>query len=180
MDDLDERWEKATRETKILKYRLRSLLTFDSTELPYIFLAASAINEGDTVVRKGSIVVHRPLIVLPRDPSAQFEGFEFEDDLDITGDDVRRFLLMRGISFPSLKYRNQTHNLDIYEGRVEKAIEYFSDQLEKKEDTHSGLITGPEDAWQFSILIYVAAMAMRSASRDVEQIIEELRRRRGR
>ncbi len=175
--DLDEKWEKAIRETRIIRYRLRNLLAFDSTELPYIALASSAVNLGDTVVRKGKVIVHRPLIILPQGPFAQFEGFDFEDDFNLTGDDIRRFLLMRGVSFPSLKYRNETHTLDIFEGDVDKAVAYFSEQLERKEDVHSGLITGPEDAWQFSVLIYVAAMAARSASSDVEQIIEELRRR---
>jgi len=175
--DLDEKWEKAIRETRIIRYRLRNLLAFDSTELPYIALASSAVNLGDTVVRKGKVIVHRPLIILPQGPFAQFEGFDFEDDFNLTGDDICRFLLMRGVSFPSLKYRNETHTLDIFEGDVDKAVAYFSEQLERKEDVHSGLITGPEDAWQFSVLIYVAAMAARSASSDVEQIIEELRRR---
>jgi hypothetical protein len=132
---------------------------------------------GDTVVRKGKVIVHRPLIILPHGPFAQFEGFDFEEDFSLSGDDIRRFLLMRGISFPTLKYRNETHTLDIFEGELKKAIAYFSDQLEREEDVYSGLIAGPEDAWQFSILIYVAAMAVRSASSDIEQIIEELRRR---
>jgi len=175
--DLEEKWERAIRETRIIKYRLRNLLAFDSTELPYIALASSSVNLGDTVVRKGKVIVHRPLIVLPYGPFAQFEGFDFEEDFSLTGDDIRRFLLMRGISFPTLKYRNETYTVDIFEGDIEKAIAYFSDQLERREDVHSGLIAGPEDTWQFSVLIYVAAMAVRSASSDIEQIIEELRKR---
>ncbi|HHF98104.1 MAG TPA: hypothetical protein ENL39_01270 [Candidatus Aerophobetes bacterium] len=175
--NLEEKWEKALKETKIIRYRLRNLLAFDSTELPYIVLSPSCVNLGDTVVRKGKVIVHRPLIILPYGPFAQFEGFDFEDDFSLTGDDIRRFLLMRGVSFPSLKYKNETYELDIFEGDLEKAITYFSDQLERKEDVYSGLITGPEDAWQFSVLIYVAAMAARSASSDIEQIMEELRRR---
>jgi len=177
--DLEEKWERAVEETKILKYRLRNLLTFESTELPYISLAESSINLGDTVVRQGKIAVHRPLIVLPRGPFAHFEGFEFEEDYHVNSEDIRRFLLMRGISFPSLKYKNETYSISVYEGNLEKAIGFFSDQLERKEDTHSGLIVGPEDAWQFSVLIYAAAMAARSASSDIEQIIEKLKRKGG-
>ncbi len=175
--DLEEKWEKAIRETKIVKYRLRNLLAFDSTELDYVTLASSAINLGDTVVRKGKIIVHRPLIILPHSSSAQFEGFDFEEDFSLSGDDIRRFFLMRGISFPTLKYRNEARTLNIFEGDVDKAVGYFSDQLEKKEDIYSGLIVGPEDAWQFSVLVYVAAMAARSASSDIERIIQEFRRR---
>ena len=78
-----------------------------------------------------------------------------------------------------MKYKNETYNISVYEGNLEKAIGFFSDQLERKEDTHSGLIVGPEDAWQFSVLIYAAAMAARSASSDIEQIIEKLKRKGG-
>ena len=174
--DLEEKWERALRETKILKYRLRNLLTFESTELPYISLAESSINLGDTVIREGKVAVHRPLIVLPREFYAHFEGFEFEEDYQASSEDIRRFLLIRGISFPSLKYKNEIYNISVHEGNLEKSIGFFSDQLERKEDIHSGLIVGPEDSWQFSVLIYVTAMAARSASSNIEQIIERLRR----
>lgn len=175
--DIEEKWERAIRETNIVRYRLRSLLAFDATELSYVTLAPSAVNVGDTVVRKGKVVVHRPLIILPHGPHAQFEGFEFWEDFEVSGNDMRRFFLMRGISFPALKYKNELYKLDIFEGNLEKAIGYFTDQLERKEDIQSGLISGPEDVWQFSVLMYVATMAARSVSDNIEQIIEELRRK---
>jgi len=174
--NLYERWEKATKETKILKFRLPNLLSFEATTLPYISLAESSINTGDTVVRKGKVVVQKPLIILPPN-LPQFEGFEFEEDYHLNSDEIRRFLLMRGVSFPSLKYHNETYNVDIYEGCLKKAIEYFSLQMEKKEDVNSGLIVGPEDYWQFSVLIYVAALTSRSAPEDFRKILNSLRRK---
>jgi hypothetical protein len=176
--NLEQKWEKAVRETKIIRYRLRNLLAFDATELNYIVLGASSVNVGDTVVHKGKVVVHRPLIILPHGQRAQFEGFSFEDELELSGDDIRRFLLMRGVSFPQLKYRNEVCHLDVYEGNLDRAVNHYRDQLERREDVQSGLMSGPEDAWQFSVLMYVAAMAARSASSDIERILEELRHNR--
>ena len=88
--------------------------------------------------------------------------------------------MARGVSFPSLKYRNETHTVDIYEGELNHAVGYYTDQLERREDVHSGLIAGPEDTWQLSVLMYVAALTIRSAPQNLEQLLEEFRRRYGR
>lgn len=169
--DLQEKWDKAVKETRISKVRLRTLLAFENTELPYISLAKSAVNIGDTVVRKGKVMAHKPTIILPGN-FPQFEGFDFDEDYEVDENEVARFLLMRGVSFPTLKYNNETHTVDVFEGSLDKAVGYFSRQLERKEDVHCGLILGPEDCWQFSVLIYVGALAIKSASSDVEKLFE--------
>ncbi|MDI6703727.1 MAG: hypothetical protein QME40_03530 [bacterium] len=169
---LEEEWNRAVRETKIIRSYLSTLLSFKDTELPYTFLAKSKVNVGDTVVRKGKVLAHKPLLILPPN-YPQFEGFEFEKDYQVNPDTIRSFLLMRGVSFPSLKYSNETCSLDIFEGSLTKATDYFSLELEKKEDVHSGLIVGPEDCWQFSILIYVANLMVKSAPNDIRKILED-------
>ena len=92
---------------------------------------------------------------------------------------ILNFLLVRGISFPSLKYNNKTHSLDIYEGHLEKAIGYYSDKLQQGEDVANGLVAGPEDFWQFSILIFIATQIMRSADSDIKRLLERFREERG-
>lgn len=177
--DLEEKWEKAIKETEILRSRLGNLSTFKITELPYIFLAESMLNIGDTVVRKGKVLVHQPSIILPSN-YPQFEGFEFEKGLHVDDDVVRTFLLVRGISFPSLKYSNETYTLDVFEGPLKQAVGHFRNQLEKREDVHSGLFIGPEDCWQFSMLIFVATLVAKSASGDIKNILDKLKRRKKR
>ena len=100
-------WQKAIKNTEIMRTRVRLLETFTHTEIPYIFLAESTLNIGDTVVRKGNVLVEKPAIILPGNPP-QLHGFEFEDAVDIDANKVIDFLLIRGVRFPSLKYNNQT------------------------------------------------------------------------
>lgn len=178
MEDLQRIWQKALRETEILRARISALFTFKPTDMPYIFLAPSSVNVGDTVVRKGKVIVYEASLILPRNFPI-FEGFEFEQDYHVDADTVRTFLLVRGVSFPSFKYHHQTYNVDIHEGPLEKAIKHYMQELERKEDVHTGLITGPEDCWQFSVLIFVAAMVQRCAPDDIRRLLEELRRREG-
>lgn len=176
--ELMEKWNKAVQETRILRSRMRNLLAFEGTELPYVALASSSVNLGDTAVRKGKVMVHRPLIVLPSRFLPQFEGFDFEEDYEVDSDKIRRFLLMRGISFPSLKYCNETHTVDVFEGCLEKAMDHFSREMERREDVHSGLMVGPDACWQFSILIYVATLAVRSVPDDLEKLLDHINRKR--
>ena len=100
--------------------------TFSGTELPYIFLAESAVHQDTTVVRKGKVDVDQPTLVLPPN-IPQFEGF----DLDNTNQAVD-FLLMRGVRFPSMKYHHKKHHLDIYNDKINEAQKYYLNRLQRK------------------------------------------------
>ena len=76
-----ENWEKALKKTEIIRPRIQSMMTFSETSMPYILLSESSINMGDTVVRKGEVVVERPTLILPPN-IPQFEGFEFVGYVD--------------------------------------------------------------------------------------------------
>ena len=174
--DIQASWDRARQQTEILRMRLQDLATFDATMVPYVFLAESSLNQGDTVVRKGQVLIERPSIVLPNF-SPQFEGFEFYKELHVADQTVATFLLLRGIQFPSLKYRHQISSLDVLEQPLQKAIERVNAQLTMAEDIKTGLVIGPEDAWQFSLLLLVGALVVRSAEGDLRRILEDWRRR---
>ena len=174
--DIQELWDKALKRTEIIRMRLQDLATFDSTVVPYVFLAESSLNQGDTVVRKGQILIERPAIVLPQ-LSPQFEGFDFDRDLHVPNEMLATFLLIRGLHFPSLKYRHQLSSLDVFEASLQKAIEHFRHQLTVSEDLKTGLVIGPEDVWQFSVLLLVGALVVRSAEGDLRRLLEEWRKR---
>jgi len=174
--DMQELWRDALKRTEILRMRLQDLSTFDTTAVPYIFLAESSLNQGDTIVRQGQVLIERPAIVLPNF-SPQFEGFEFDKDLQVSDDAVSTFLLVRGIQFPSLKYRHQISSLDLVEASLQKTIEQFTAKLTMAEDIKTGLLIGPEAAWQFSLLILIGALVIRSAEGDLRRILEDWRKR---
>ncbi|MFH1776577.1 MAG: hypothetical protein ABH952_03345 [Candidatus Omnitrophota bacterium] len=175
--NFQDNWERALKKTEIHRPRVQPLLTFDTTQLPYIFLAESKINIGDTVVRKGEVFVERPSLVLPYN-FPQFEGFDFSNDNNFNVDNLTNFLLVRGVTFPSLKYNNKTETLDIFEGKLKNAISYYADILQKKEDVYTGLIIGAEDCWQFSLLIFVCTQVTRSAEGDIKRLLEKYRKKR--
>lgn len=174
--DIQERWEKALEKTEIIRPRVQELLTFSHTDLPYIFLSESSINVGDSVVRKGSVLVEKPSLILPLG-LPHFEGFDFEKEPEIGEDMVTNFLLVRGVKFPSLNYNNRTYSLDIFEDRLSKAIEQYRDRLQREEDVLTGLIIGPEDCWQFSLLIFVCSQVIKSADGDIKRLLEQFKKK---
>ena len=173
--NIQDNWEKALKYTKLIRGRAHDLQTFSDTDLPYIFLAEALVNVGDTVVRKGEIVIQSPAIILPSN-MPQFEGFDFEKEFETPQGMVTNFLLVRGVAFPSMKNNNKTSSLNIYDGHIEKATQYYSDILQRKEDVHSGLIVGPEDCWQFSVLIFICTQIAKSANSDIRKLLEGFRK----
>jgi hypothetical protein len=173
--DIEKAWEKALKYTEIIRPRVEPLHTFKTTHLPYVFLAESSVNEGDCVVRKGEVLVEKPSIILPPD-LPQLDGFDFKDVSRQQQDMIINFFLVRGIGFPSLKYNNKTYSLDIFEGRLSKAIEKYTHELQKAENVTSSLVIGPEDCWQFSVLIFVGMQILRSTDNDIKNLMNRGRR----
>lgn len=174
--NIQDGWEKAEKKTEIIRPRIQPLHTFQSTVIPYVFLSKSKINPGDTVVRKGEVIVRKPSIVLPQN-MPQFEGFKFEEEMAMDEDLLKSFFLVRGISFPSMKYDNKTFSMDVFEGGLSKAVKHFTERFQREEDVETGLLTGPEDTWPLSVLIFVCGQASRAAETDVKKLFDEAERR---
>lgn len=169
--DIHEAWEKALKRTEIIRPRIQPLATFEATQIPYVFLAESVVNHGDTVVRRGEVTVEKPTLILPPH-LPQFEGFEFEKQFSGVEDYLTTFLLVRGIRFPSMKYENKIASLDIREESLSKAVAFFSQELQRQENVSTGLVIGPEDCWQFSVLIFICGQITRSAEGDIRKLFD--------
>ena len=172
--DIEQLWDKAQRKTEVIRARVKGLSTFESTRVPYVFLAESTLNEGNTVIRKGRVFIERPMILLPED-MPQFEGFDLEEELQIEQGALTMFFLMRGIRFPSLKYHHALTKLDLEELSLSKSIEKYKKELERKENVNTALIIGPEDCWQFSVIIYMASLIGRCARNDIMNLMDKFR-----
>lgn len=171
--DIEQLWEKAKERTEVVRGRIKGLSSMSQTTVPYVFLAESSVNEGNTVVRKGKVIVERPMIYLPED-MPQFEGFDFEKDLELNPEFVQTFFLMRGIRFPSLKYNNTVSELDLDEKSLADCIKKYKKKMEKEENVSAALIIGPEDCWQFSLMFYIASLIGRCARTDIMNLLNKM------
>ena len=174
--DIYEAWGRALRNTEIIRPRVQSLLTFKETPVPYILLSESTVNLGDTVVRRGEVMVEKPSLILPPN-IPQFNGFDFEGELENQPERVVDFLMVRGMTIPSMHYNNTTHLIDIFEGSLSQAISHYRDLLQQKENVQAGLMTGPEDCWQFSVIIYVCSQIAKNANTDIRRLLDEYKKK---
>jgi hypothetical protein len=170
--DSTSAWEQALRETNIIRSRVIGLQTFGETQVPYILLSPSTINEGDTVVRTGEVLVHRPSLILPPN-IPQLEGFNFEDEDSFKEDTIINFLMIRGITLPSMKYDNKVFSLNVFEGKIEDAIGVYGNRLQREENTSAGLICGPDEVWQLSVLIFICSQIAKNSSTDIRRLLDE-------
>jgi hypothetical protein len=115
------------------------------------------------------------LILPPNIP--RFEGFDFKQEEGVDPGAVINFLLVRGITLPSMKYNNKTYGLDVFEGNLASAVSHFANQLEREEDVTCGLVTGREDVWQFSVLIFICSQVARNSDTDLRRLMDDYRRR---
>ena len=174
--DAHSAWEKALRETNIVRSRVIGLQTFDETQVPYILLSPSMINQGDTVVRTGEVLVHRPSLILPPN-IPQLEGFDFEGEDSFKEDSMINFLMVRGITLPSMKYDNKISSLNVFEGNIDDAIALYGNRLQREENTLAGLISGPDEVWQFSLLIFICSQIAKNSSTDIRRLLDEYHKR---
>ena len=172
--DIYEHWTKALKRTEIIRPRVQSLLSNSDTPVPYIMLSSSSVNVGDTVVRKGEVVAQKPALFLPP-ASPQIEGFEFGMEGSFQQEAFVNFLLVRGITLPSMKYNNTTNSLEVFEGDLPKAVSHFGNFLQRQENVTTGLIVGPEEGWQFSVLVYVCSQVVRNAEADIRNLLKEFK-----
>ena len=170
--DSTSAWEQALRETNIVRSRVIGLQTFGETQVPYILLSPSTINEGDTVVRTGEVLVHRPSLILPPN-IPQFEGFNFEDEDSFKESTMINFLMVRGITLPSMKYDNKIFSLNVFEGKIEDAVGVYGNRLQREENTSAGLICGPDEVWQLSLLIFICSQIAKNSSTDIRRLLDE-------
>jgi len=174
--DLQEAWGRALKHTEIIRARVSALQTFQATHVPYILLSESSVNEGDTAVRRGEVMVDRPSLILPPN-MPQLEGFDFNSEDGFDQQAMLNFLLIRGVSLPSLKYNNTTSSLDVFEGDLTKAVKHYQEDLQRQENVSAGLLVGPEDVWQFSLLIFVCSQIARNSDSDIRKLIDEYKKR---
>ncbi|MFN3551341.1 MAG: hypothetical protein ACK4WJ_06005 [Endomicrobiia bacterium] len=169
--DIEKKWEEAVKKTKIIRSKYGKLETFKKTIVPYVLINKSVINKNTTVVREGKVEVSPVMIHLPKG-NFEFYGFDFKKTTDYSDDLIKSFLLIRGIQLPSMKYSNTEIKLDVFDKPVEEVVEEYKNLLSRKEDIETGIILGIPDIWQFSLIIYLSSLVVKSVDNDIKNILD--------
>ena len=169
-------WEESLKNTEIVRLPIKRLLTFGDTRFSYIFLASSLVNKGDTVVRKGKLEIDKPRLILPKGGPA-FEGFDSENAQGIHDEQLRSFFYVRGLSLPSLMYKNESYETDVFEGSLAKAEKAYLDYIRSEESISTGLVVGKDTSWQFSVLLMGCHLIDTHIDNDLREILNRIRKK---
>jgi len=177
MSEIDrEKFKQYWRKTEVIREYRRMLFTFGDIELPYVFVAESQLKDR-AVVRKGTIVLERPYIVLPDSHSGpEFkEGFEHTPPLP-----PEVAYLFRAAKLPYSRITNKPLAEEQMEyGSLQAVLDKFYSEMDSKDDTVTGLIKGLFDGTDVSLMRYSLGLAIKSAPGNISEFFEHLRRQRG-
>jgi len=178
MPELDrEKFKEYWRRTEVIRKYQRMLYTFGDMELPYVFAAEHSQFRDRTIVRKGIILFQKPQILLPRyygGPEFK-EGFEHADAIP-----PEAVYLFRSMGLPYSHITNKTVATEQIEyGSLQDVLDKFSARMESEENSETGLIKGILDGADISLMRYSLGLVIKSASENIKEFFEHLRRQRG-
>lgn len=170
-DNFNECW----RSTEVIREYQRMLFTFGAVELPYVLVAEHGQFKDRAVVMKGLVLLHRPQIVLP----PHYGGPQFREGFEHAIPPEALYIL-RAMQVPYSQISNRPVAREQIEyGSVQSVLDKFVQEMERQEDTETGLIKGVLEGADISLMRYSLGLAIKSAPGNVQEFFEHLRRRRG-
>ncbi len=177
MTDLyEEKFREYWRQTEVIREYQRILFTFGDMELPYIFVAENQQYPDRSVIKKGTVFVQRPRILLPEHRNGPaFEGFEHPNDM------LREAAyLFRAARLPYSQISNKLIAQEKLEyGRADDVIEKICNRMDEHSDTETGLIKGVLEGVDISLIRYSFGLAVKSAPENMKEFLEHLRKQSG-
>ena len=176
-DAYEEKFKHYWRQTEIIREYQRILFTFGDMELPYVFVAESKQLADRTMVRRGKVFLQKPRIVLPESGKRmEFEGFEHPN---ILGREAAYLFRAAKLPFSHISNRPIADEKLEY-GNVSAILEKINSQMDHHNDTDTGLIKGPLEGADVSLIRYSFGLAIKSAPENINEFLEHLQKQRGR
>ena len=158
--------------TKILKLPKQRLATFGVTKTKYYLVTQPSYDEllhqpsEEAVVREGTVVSERPLVVTPR-YMANLDGFSTE-----AKQYFENLAHSLGPGAPGIlyQYRNEPGDLNIVSENVEAILQKIISDLENKGDTQSVVIQGVDHLWDVSLLQFIYQFTSSSLKGNISEM----------
>ncbi len=168
----DRKFKRYWHQTEIIREYQKVLFTFGDMELPYVFLAQNKSFPDRTLIKRGTIVLQRPHILLPDYHTPEFEGFEKLRDLP-----KEAAYIFRAAKIPYSHITNKLMTGEKVEyAQIGEVIDRFYEKMEQRNDTETGLIKGPIEGVDIALIRYSFGLAVKSAPENINEFFEHLRK----
>jgi len=172
-----EKFKEYWQRTEIIREYQRTLFTFGDMELPYVFADEHPRYSDRTVVRRGTVLIRKPHIVLPEHYGGPQFGEGFEHAYALPREAVYLFRVM-GLPYSRITNKPASHEQIEY-GRLHTILDRYKRQMEDQEDCHTGLIRGLLDGMDISLMRYSLGLIIKSAPENVREFFERVKKQRG-
>jgi hypothetical protein len=172
-DKFKEYWKR----TEVIREYQRMLYTFGDMDLPYVFVAEHRRFKDRTLVRRGIILFQKPQIILPN----YYEGLEFKEGFEhANAIPAEAAYLFRAMKLPFSHVTNKLIAEELIEyGGLQDVLDRFDKEMDSKEDSETGLIKGVLEGADISLMRYSLGLVIKSATGNVKEFFEHIRRQRG-
>ena len=162
------------KQTEIIREYELTLYTFGDMQLPYIFAAEHSRYSDRTIIRRGTIIIKKPHIMLPgKENGPEFtEGFEHADALP--ADAVYLFRAM-GLPYSEISNRPAIEEKIEY-GNISSVLDRLDNELEDRGDTETGLIKGNAAGTDIALMRYSLGLSIKSGKANVSEFLEHIRK----
>lgn len=164
-----EKFEYAMRNTQVLRPPQRSLATFGTTNI-YYYLVAELLDRVNKIrIREGRVSAERPKIIFPQDLADIFEGF---------GEEAKRYaqMLLRrpefGYRVLEYRFKNEPIRMAIKSGHLDSIIARINEMVDRKGAKLTAIIRGVDDAWQVSLMKFIAQTVTKSSYINIQELEE--------
>lgn len=168
--EFKEYWRK----TEVIREYRRMLYTFGDMRLPYVFTAEHRLRDR-TVVMRGIVLAEKPHIILPGYYSGPefLEGFKHKIPFSAAH-------LLRNMGLPYSHVSNRiVAKEEIEYGKLQRVLDKFNRDMEKREDEETGLIKGLIDGADVSLIRYFVGLTIKSAPENFREFFEHMKRQKG-
>jgi len=155
--------------TKILRLPKRKIATFGTTNVNYYLIAEPVENVVE--IRKGKILVERPLIIPPpgSEISDRFEGFGKYQNSRVFLSFFRKY--MRGLYY-NFKFRNELEETSMVYNSFDRVIKRVNEIVDKQEKS-TGIVKGVDvEAWIISLTKFIRKLIEVSAESNIIDLEE--------
>jgi hypothetical protein len=161
----------AARSTKIVYMPPKLLETFGESRVQYLVVSEDLDHPGRLTLRSGVVTSERPRIITP----AYFRSRAVEN----FGEDARKYLeeVLSGDTKAQfleygLRFGKDAHHEEHVSGNALEVAEQAAAEAQDNLEELKGVIVGPDDAWEVSLMHFLAQMVQRSLpfhARDIAQ-----------
>jgi hypothetical protein len=162
----------AARMTRIVYMPRKLLETFGETYVSYSVVSPIEGDEEHVRLRRGIVRSSRPLVVTPQYYRSQMLENFGEDAKSYLDEVLSRQDSLRIIQY-GLRFMKEEHSEEVVGGEANEVADQLARSAQDDNQQVQGVLVGPDQFWEISLLIFINELVKQSAPRNVRDMARD-------